>query len=99
EGGLITLGLLPEYEPGSERWQFASDQYWVGGKNKDEKRRKQKDFLREHDLYLTGKDVGGRAEGHTDAEDAISATFHALSRMRKLRHGPMLKEFWGDGED
>jgi len=89
EGALIALSLMPAEYPAPE-WQRADQQYFCGGDNVVEKRKRSKAWLKEHNLYLTGKDVGQK-----DAEDVISATLHALSWARK-HHEPSQRHYWPD---
>lgn len=92
EGALIALNLMPDYQKaeGNARWQQPAQQYFCGGSGVTEKRKRAKAFLKEHGLYLTGKDVGQK-----DAEDAISATLHALAYMRSMKHMPTLRYYFG----
>lgn len=48
-------------------------------------------WLKEHDLWLTGKQVGWK-----DARDALDARIHALVYMKKIRHIPTLREYFSD---
>lgn len=89
EGALIALGLLPAEYP-APQWQRADQQYFCGGDNVREKRKRSKAWLKEHGLYLTGRSVGQK-----DAEDVISATLHALSWARK-HHEPSQRFYFPD---
>lgn len=90
EGALIALGIALDYTPGSEVWPRASGQYWMPGKDTKAKRKAQKEWLKEHGLYLIGKDVNA-----PDAEDAISSTFHAVQWFRK-HHEITRREWFGE---
>jgi hypothetical protein len=59
-------------------WQEPSDKTLVGDK-----------FLRENDLWVTGKDVG-----HTDGRDANDALMHLFARALKMRHYPTIDAYW-----
>lgn len=90
EGAMIALGMIEDYAPESAAWQRADKQYFCGGKTKAEKRKLSKQFLKDHGLYLTGKDVG-----QPDAEDYCSSILHAFAYMRKIGHEPTLKHYFG----
>jgi hypothetical protein len=47
------------------------------------------DFLKEHDLWLTGKDVD-----HEDARDANDAMLHLFVHAMRIRHIPTLETYW-----
>lgn len=89
EGALIALGLLPAEYP-APQWQRADQQYFCGGDNVREKRKRSKAWLKKKGLNVTGKSVGAK-----DAEDVISATLHALSWARK-HHEPSKRFYWPD---
>jgi hypothetical protein len=59
-------------------WQEPSDKTLVGDK-----------FLRENDLWVTGKDVG-----HIDGRDANDALMHLFARALKMRHYPTIDAYW-----
>lgn len=92
EGAMVALGMIEDYAPdgGNANWQRADKQYFCGGKTKAEKRKLSKQFLKDHGLYLTGKDVGQK-----DAEDYFSSILHAFAYMRKIGHEPTLKHYFG----
>ena len=46
-------------------------------------------FLKEHDLWVTGKDVD-----HTDGRDANDALIHVFVYMMRNRHIPTLEAYW-----
>ena len=70
-------------------WQRPAAQYFMGGTDKASRKQNSRAFLKEHGLYLTGKQVDS-----PDADDAISATLHAVAHMRAIRHAPTLKEMF-----
>lgn len=88
EGVLIALGLMPDQYP-HPAWQRSSEQYPNGGRTKAEKKKLRQQWLKEHGLWQTGKDVG-----QADADDANSAIAHSLVAMRKKRHEPTLRRYW-----
>lgn len=47
------------------------------------------DFLKKHDLWVTGKDVD-----HTDGRDANDALIHVFVYMMRQRHIPTLEAYW-----
>ena len=47
------------------------------------------DFLKEHGLWLTGKDVD-----HEDARDANDAMIHLFVHAMRIRHIPTLETYW-----
>lgn len=80
EGILIAHRVMPDYP--DKRWREPSEQYIYGGKTLAEKKKLAKQFLKDHNMYLTGKDVGCK-----DADDARSATWHGISYAAKIiRH-------------
>ena len=91
EGWLVGKQYIPDY-PGPE-WQRPDAMYFCGGSGVKEKRKRAKEFLKEHGLYATGKTVGAK-----DAEDVISATLHLLAYMRKIGHMPTLRKYFGGPE-
>lgn len=94
EGVLIALGLMPDQYP-HPAWQRSSEQYPNGGRTKVEKKKLRQQWLKQHGLWQTGKDVG-----QPDADDANSAIAHALVAMRKRNHLPTIRKYWpGDLED
>lgn len=91
EGVLIHAGLMPGYP--SPEWRRADKQYLYGGKDKAQKRKRAKEYLKTRDMYLTGKSVGCG-----DAEDAISAILHGISYAAQvLKHKPTFESIteWG----
>jgi len=90
EGALIARGLMPDYP--DPRWQRASSQVIKGGRTPAERKKNSDNLLREHGMWMTGKDVW-----QPDANDANSATKHILWYMKNtLKHEPTIKEFWPD---
>jgi hypothetical protein len=81
EGVLIGRGF-----DGFIQWAEPSQQYFMGGEGLKAKKKSAREFLKLHGMYVTGKDVGRR-----DADDAISATLHAVSWLRRKRHMPTIE--------
>lgn len=71
-------GVLMDRFGNTVHWQNPSDKSLVGD-----------DFLRENDLWLTGKDVD-----HQDGRDANDALLHLFAYMMKQRHLPTLEAYW-----
>lgn len=92
EGALVAMGMMPDYP--DPRWRSPAAQYFSGGANLTERKKKSRQFLKDHDLYITGKDVGQK-----DADDAISATLHLIAYMRHINHLPTLKHYFGGADD
>lgn len=95
EGVLIALGLMPDQYP-HPAWQRSSEQYPFDApagtpKNKvlSVKKKLRQQWLKEHGLWQTGKNVG-----QPDADDANSAISHALVAMRKKAHLPTIRKYW-----
>jgi hypothetical protein len=88
EGVLIGRGFEPFIQ-----WAEPKQQYFMGDSQLplDEKKRLAKEFLKEHGMYVTGKAVGKK-----DADDAISATLHAVSWMRRKRHMPTMEKLFAE---
>lgn len=80
EGVLIGHQLEPFIS-----WAEPSAQYFMGGTNLADRKKRAREFLKKHDLHLTGRLVQQK-----DADDAISATLHAVAFMRKIKHKPTL---------
>lgn len=59
-------------------WQHPSDKILVGD-----------DFLKKHDLWTTGSQVG-----HTDGRDANDALLHLFAYTMKKKHTPTLEAYW-----
>lgn len=81
EGVLVGLGVEDYIE-----WGEPSMQYFMGGVDLKDRKKRAREFLRENDLYLTGSMVGQK-----DADDAISAELHAIAWLRRKRHMPTLQ--------
>lgn len=47
------------------------------------------EFLKEHDLWVTGSQVG-----HKDGRDANDALLHLFARAMRTRHYPTLDAYW-----
>lgn len=96
EGALIALGIVDDYVQGRQnpQWVQPSAQYFAGGKSLPEKKKASREFLKKHDLHLTGKMVGCK-----DADDAISATLHSIGYMRQIRHLPSLRYYFPEESD
>ena len=89
EGALVALGIMPEYYPEHhDVWPRPASMYFMGGTTKADKLKRSRAWLKEHDLLLTGKDVG-----QPDANDAISATLHAFGYLIRQRHLPTMKHY------
>lgn len=93
EGYLVGTGVMPDYVQGKPNtlWNQPIQQYFSGGYDLKSRKKAAYDFLRKHDLYLTGKQVGCK-----DAHDAMSATLHAISWLRRQHHEPTLRAYWPD---
>lgn len=91
EGWLVGEEILPDYPvdgtPAPREWQHPPAQYFAGGKDQPEKKKRQHAWLKEHDFYVTGSMLG-----QPNADDARSAIAHSIAFMRKLEHMPTLKE-------
>lgn len=85
EGVLIGQGLHDLID-----WQQPAMQYFMGGSSLSDKKKRSREFLKQHGLYATGKTVGQK-----DADDAISAQLHAIAWLRHKKHMPTLLEFFG----
>lgn len=75
EGALLAMGV-------PVTWVSPAQQYFIGGKDKAEKKKRQHAWLKENGFYIAPKDVGCK-----DADDARSALAHAISWLRKF-HKP-----------
>lgn len=93
EGFLVSAGVMPYYshEPKADNslWRAPSQMYFSGGKNLSERKKLARLWRIEHGLHLTGKDVG-----QPDADDANSATMHAISYLRSIRHKATLEHYF-----
>lgn len=84
EGALIAMGV-------PITWIQPPQQYFLPGKSTAEKKKRQHAWLKESGYYIAPKDVGC-----SDADDARSATAHAISWLRRQRHAPTLELFRKD---
>lgn len=94
EGGLIALGLMPDYTLAEKRWRDPSLQYFAGGTGKAERKKRQHAFLKANGFYRTGKDFGT-----ADADDFRSAAAHGINYVaRELKHKPTFDMIaaWGE---
>lgn len=69
-------------------WAQPAAQYFMGASSLPlaQKKMLSREFLKLHDIYPTGKTVGRK-----NADDAISATLHAIAYLRRKRHMPTLR--------
>jgi len=97
EGVLIAKGVIPDYQPGVKEWRDPKYQYVVGGKDKDDKKKRLHAFLKDSgEFYVTG---AKHLDGAPNADDARSAIGHALSYLAKTRrHKPTFEMIsaWGE---
>lgn len=84
EGALIAMGV-------PITWVQPPQQYFLPGKSKAEKKKRQHAWLKENGYYVAPKDVGC-----SDADDARSALAHCISWLRRQRHKPTLEMFRED---
>lgn len=89
EGVMIGRGLETYID-----WQEPSVQYFMGGADLRDRKKRSREFLKLHGIYLTGKAVDKK-----DADDAISAELHAIAWLRRKRHMPTLVEFFFSEEE
>ena len=71
-------GVIMDHFGNIVNWHAPADKSLVGD-----------DFLKEHDLWLTGKDVD-----HEDARDANDAMLHLFAHAKRIRHMPTLEAYW-----
>lgn len=88
EGALIAMGV-------PITWVQPPQQYILGGKDKAEKKKRQHAWLKENGYYIAPKDVNETPElaKKNKADDARSATAHAISWLRRQKHKPTLDYF------
>lgn len=94
EGHLVGSGVMPDYP--DKAWRQPSSQYFMcpsRGVTLPEKKKAARAWLKENGFYFTGRDVGCK-----DADDARSATLHALSYLRKFHKPTQLAFFGGENE-
>lgn len=84
EGAILAMGITPT-------WVSPPQQYFLPGKDKAEKKKRQHAWLKENGFYIAPKDLGTK-----DADDARSATAHAISWLRKF-HKPTQDLFRQEG--
>jgi hypothetical protein len=70
--------LIDHFWDTSLSWQAPADKGLVGD-----------EFLKRHNLWLTGKDVD-----HTDGRDANDALLHLFAFAMKTKHRPTLEAYW-----
>lgn len=86
EGAMLALGLEPV-------WCSPAQQYFAGGKG-GEAKKKSHAWLKSHELYISPKSVGCK-----DANDARSATLHAISYLRRIQHLPTIQHYFPRKEE
>lgn len=88
EGAMLALGIDPE-------WVYPQAMYFmVPPGSKANRKTMMHRWLKEHDLYVAPKDVGCK-----DADDARSAVAHAIAWLRKKKHLPTLKHYFGGSDE
>lgn len=85
EGALIAMGV-------PITWVQPPQQYFLPGKDKAEKKKRQHAWLKENGYAIMPKDLGTK-----DADDARSACAHAISWLRKF-HKPTQDMFRKESE-
>lgn len=93
EGFLIAHGYVPPYESAkTPGWVQPPAQYFAGGKDKADKKKRQHAFLKATgEFYVTGKQFGT-----PNADDARSAIAHGLAHLRGT-HAPTREFYWREG--
>ena len=82
EGVLIAYWIMPVYDSKEKRWQRPNTMYMYGGSTLAEKKKRAREFLKKHGLYVTGKELGA-----PDNNDAVSAILHGIAYVVKtLEH-------------
>lgn len=89
EGWLEAERRMPRHADKPSLWGDPAAQYFAGGKDKAEKKKRQHAWLKEHDLYVTGSMVG-----QPNADDARSAIAHAIAYLRRIDHRPTLEHYF-----
>lgn len=84
EGALLAMGV-------PITWVSPAQQYFIGGRDKAEKKKRQHAWLKENGYAIMPKDLGTK-----DADDARSACAHAISWLRRQKHKPTLEMFRKD---
>ena len=89
EGAFTSRGFEDHIE-----WAEPSQQYFIGSPELElsEKKKKSREFLKLHGMYVTGSQVGAK-----DADDVISATLHSIAWLRRERHMPTMRALFGEG--
>lgn len=77
---LLIEGALRVLWGGDIVWQLRTDKMFVTDQ-----------LLKEHGLWKTGKALGWK-----DCRDANDAIIHGLAFLRKQKHLPTLRKFWGN---
>lgn len=98
EGALQALWLMPKYTVAEKRWRDPSLQYFVGGKDLADKKKRQHRFLEESGFYRTNKDFPD-SPPKDKADDFRSACAHGINYIaRELRHRPTFDMIaaWGE---
>ena len=70
-----------------------AQQYFIGGKDKAEKKKRQHAWLKENGYAIMPKDLGTK-----DCDDVRSALGHAISWLRRQKHKPTLDMFRKESE-
>lgn len=82
EGVLLALDMMLDYP--HETWRHPKDQYFIGGVDLADKKKRAHRFLKDNGMYVTGKTMGC-----ADANDARSAILHGVSyAIKVLKHKP-----------
>ena len=82
EGAMLAMGL-------DVTWVSPAQQYFSGGEGKAKKKQAQHRWLKEHDLYVTGKMVGC-----DNADDVRSAIAHAVALLVRQKHRPTIEHYF-----
>ena len=94
EGVLIAYWIMPVYTKGGKRWQRPNTMYMYGGSTLAEKKKRAREFLKKHGLYVTGKELGA-----PDNNDAVSAILHGIAYVVKtLEHRPTWDAYFEETE-
>lgn len=89
EGAMIALGLMPA-DYSDTRWARPAAMYWAGGDTLADKKKRLRAWLKEHDMYLMGKDLAA-----PDSDDFVSAAAHGIAYFRRINHIPTLEAYFG----
>lgn len=94
EGVLIAYWIMPVYDSKEKRWQRPNTMYMYGGSTLAEKKKRAREFLKKHGLYVTGKELGA-----PDNNDAVSAILHGIAYVVKtLEHRPTWDAYFEETE-